>query len=259
MNGKTGRAHGDVNYEKHGAGYATIRRPDPRIAAQILRALGDARRVLNVGAGAGSYEPVDREVVAVEPSATMRAQRPPHLTPAIDATAENLPFEDGGFDASMALITVHQWSDLRRGLSEMRRVTRGPVIVMAFDSDAQDRHWLMGYAPELAAVECRRDPPMETLVALLGGNARVEPVIIPADCMDGFSEAYFARPERLLDPAVRKAQSSWSFLEPGVEDAIVARLRTDLESGAWDAKHGHWRDAPTFEGSLRLIVALPRG
>src|SRR5688572_3529355 len=165
---------GDIDYDRHGTGYSFQRRTDPAIASVIWKALGAARTVLNVGAGAGSYEPTDRHVLAVEPSAAMRAQRPPHLSPAIDAVAERLPFDDDSVDASMALATVHQWPDLRRGLQELRRVTRGPVVVMAFDGEALDAFWLAEYAPELMAVLRQRDPPLATICAGLGEQTTVE-------------------------------------------------------------------------------------
>lgn len=193
---------GDVDYERHGHGYATRRRTDPRVAAHVHAALGPARTVVNVGAGAGSYEPCDRHVVAVEPSAAMRAQRPRHLAPALDATAERLPFDDDSFDAAMAAITVHQWADAERGLRELRRVSRGPVVVLTFDGDALGLFWLAEYAPDLIAAERRRLPPIDTIASLIGTTADVVPVPIPIDCADGFAEAYYARPERLLDPRV---------------------------------------------------------
>src|SRR5690349_14454120 len=121
---------GDANYARIGAAYSAYRKPDPRIAAAILAALGPARTVLNVGAGAGSYEPTDRDVTPVEPSATMRSQRPRHLAPAVDAVAEDLPFEDGSFDAAMTTFSIHQWRDPAAGLREVRRVTRGPIVIM---------------------------------------------------------------------------------------------------------------------------------
>ncbi|MGB5947767.1 MAG: methyltransferase domain-containing protein [Parvibaculum sp.] len=253
----SGRAGGDFDYEANGQGYALQRRPDPRIAAFVHEALGAARSVLNVGAGAGSYEPLDRLVLAVEPSAAMRAQRPPHLAPAIRAVAEDLPCDDLSVDAAMALVTVHQWADLARGLSEMRRVARGPVVVLTFDGDALDRFWLADYVPELVAVERRRYPPIERIGALIGRRSVVRSVPIPVDCRDGFTEAFYARPEGLLDPAVRQAQSSWSFAEPGAEMRFVARLAEDLQSGAWDARHGALRRTPFFDGSLRLVIGYP--
>ena len=248
---------GDVDYAVHGRGYATQRRTDPRIARFIVDALGDARTVLNVGAGAGSYEPTDRHVVAVEPSAAMRRQRPPHAVPAIDASAEQLPFDDDAFDAAMATVTVHQWRDLDRGLGELRRVTRGPVVILTFDGDALDNLWLRHYVPELGVVERKRMPAIARIVAGLGGLARVVPVPIPHNCVDGFADAFYARPEAFLDDAVRRAQSAWTFLPDGVEQRFVATLADDLRSGAWDRRFGEWRARPTFEGALRLIVSTP--
>ncbi|MCQ4042556.1 class I SAM-dependent methyltransferase [Streptantibioticus rubrisoli] len=246
---------GDADYGRIGEGYARVRRADPRIAALVHAALGDARTVVNVGAGAGSYEPSDRHVLPVEPSAEMRAQRPARLAPAIHGFAAALPFDDGSVDAAMALLTVHQWPDAAAGLREMRRVARGPVVVLTFDPEALGRLWLMDYVPELRAVEARRYPAIGTITAALGPDTEVRPVPIPIDCVDGFSEAFYARPEALLDPAVRRAQSGWSFLEPGVEEPAVSALAADLASGAWDERHGHLRTQPEFDGAVRLVVS----
>jgi SAM-dependent methyltransferase len=248
---------GDANYGVIGSDYSRYRRPDPRIAARITRALGDAQTLLNVGAGAGSYEPIDRVVTAVEPSASMRAQRPDHLPVAIDAVAEHLPFEDGRFDASMASFTVHQWGDLEAGLREMRRVTRGPVVIPTCDPGELGRFWLGLYALEAIAVEAGRYPSIERMAKVLGAGTEASPVPIPLDCVDGFNETYDGRPERLLDPAARLACSAWSFVDPGAVARFETRLRDDLQSGDWDAQHGHLRAQPEFEGSLRLIVAMP--
>jgi hypothetical protein len=246
---------GDVNYGAIGASYARYRQPEPRIAALIREALGDAGSVLNVGAGAGSYEPVDRRVTAVEPSATMRAQRPPHLPRAIAATAERLPFRDAQFDAGMATFTVHQWADLAVGLDEMRRVTRGPVVILTCDPEALDCFWLAAYAPEVISTEARRYPPISAIAARLGKGTQVMPVPIPLTCADGFNEAYYGRPERLLEPGARLACSAWSFVAPAVIERFVATLTQDLADGTWDARYGHLRLQPEFfEGSLRLVV-----
>lgn len=246
---------GDFDYERHGHGYTAQRRTDPRIAALVNQALGDAQTVLNVGAGAGSYEPEDREVLAVEPSPAMRAQRPAHLAPAIDAVAEALPFDDDSVDAAMAMITVHQWPDAAKGLGEMRRVTRGPVVVLTFDGEALDRFWLADYIPELLEHERRRMPLIEAICAALGPETEVQTVPVPFNCLDGFSEAFYGRPERFLDDEVRRAQSFWGFANPGVEDRFVASLRADLASGSWDERHGALRTQPFYRGSLRLIRA----
>jgi SAM-dependent methyltransferase len=251
------RTAGDFDYDAGGGGYAEQRRTDPRIAALVHAALGPARTVLNVGAGAGSYEPGDRDVTAVEPSASMRSQRPPHLGPAIDATAEHLPFAGASFDAAMAMVTVHQWADTDQGLRELRRVSRGPVVVLTFDGDALDLLWLADYVPELITAERRRYPAIEHIREVLGGTSTVTPVPVPADCVDGFTEAYFARPERFLDPAVRQSQSAWGFVEQTAIERGVARLRADLGSGAWDRRYGTLRTQPEFTGSLRLVTAHP--
>lgn len=253
---------GDVDYAQASGGYSRHRRADPRIAAVIHAALGGARTVLNVGAGAGSYEPTDRHVIAIEPSAAMRRVRPSHCVPAIAGRAERLPLDDQSVDASMAIATVHQWQDLDAGLGELRRVTRGAIVVMAFDGDALDRFWLAHYAPELIEAQRRRDPSIATLCERLSGHGRRTSVIdvaIPHDCSDGFLEAYYARPERMLEPAVTHAQSGWLFVDAGVRERFAEKLRADLASGRWDAKFGEFRTMPTLAGSLRLLVSTAGG
>jgi hypothetical protein len=187
----------------------------------------------------------------------MRAQRPPQLLPAVDATAERLPFDSQSFDAAMAMVTVHQWPDLAAGLTELRRVARGPVVVLTFDPDVLSRLWLAQYAPELMAAECGRMPAIGAICAALGGHCDVLPVPIPIDCSDGFAEAYYARPERFLDPAVRQAQSAWGFVDPAVQQRAVARLRADLDSGKWDEMYHDLRTQPQFDGALRVVVGQP--
>ena len=245
-----------VDYEQHGRTYARQRRADPRIAARMHAALGDARTVVNVGAGAGSYEPRDRWVLAVEPSATMRAQRPPGAAPAIDARAERLPLDDDAVDAAMACVTIHHWESREAGLAELRRVARGPVVVLTFDLDAIHA-WQQDHLREALAVERPRFGPVAAVAAALGGHTRIERIPTPADCTDGFFEAFWNRPEALLDPAVRSAQSIWALLAPGVEERIVGRLAAALASGAWDAAHGHLRGQAELDGSLRLLVSEP--
>jgi len=249
---------GDADYGRIGGAYSRYRRPEPRIAEFVHRALGGARTVLNVGAGAGSYEPADREVTPVEPSAAMRAQRPPSLAPAVDATAERLPFPDKSFDAAMTTFSVHQWSDLDAGLAEVRRVTRGPIAVLTGDPTGLRRFWLDEYAPEVLDAEARRYPSVDRLTAALGGGAvTVHQVPIPLDCVDGFNEAYYGRPEALLDPDARLSCSAWSFVGPDVVDRFTTDLRRDLDDGTWDARHGHLRTQPTFDGSLILVIDQP--
>jgi hypothetical protein len=246
---------GDADYATIGVAYTGYRRPDLRIAAAVTAALGDARTVLNIGAGAGSYEPTDRMVTAVEPSAAMRAQRPPHLPAAVDATAEALPFADASFDAAMTTFSVHQWQDLAAGLSEVRRVTRGPIVVLTCDPELLDRFWLIDYAPEVIATEARRYPPLPVLADGLGGRTITRNVPVPLDCTDGFNEAYYGRPEGLLDPRARLSCSAWSFVDPDVHDRFTDTLTQDLDTGTWDDRHGGLRHQPTFDGSLVLVVA----
>ena len=245
---------GDADYGRIGTGYARIRQPDPRIASQFHAALGDARTVLNVGAGAGSYEPTDREVTAVEPSASMRAQRPSYLSEAVDATAETLPFEADSFDAAMASVTIHQWPNFEAGLHGMRRVTTGPVVILTFDPTPPVTWWIDDYVPELLAVEARRMPAIDRVAAAVGDVAEVQTVFVPNDCTDGFGQAFYGRPERMLDPEVRRAMSAWSFLDDGVVERFVAALSADLASGAWDERYGSFRELDTFDVGMRLVI-----
>jgi SAM-dependent methyltransferase len=243
-----------VDYGEIGGSYARFRQPEPMIAAQILEALGDAKTVLNVGAGTGSYEPTDREVTAVEPSASMRAQRPAHLSLAIDAVAEDLPFAAASFDASMATVTVHQWSDLEKGLAEMRRVTRGPIVLLVCDPTLMKDYWLNEYIPEVRVIEASRFPPIDRIATALAGEVEVKSVPIPLNCRDGFNEAYYGRPEALLDPEARLACSSWSLVPTAAIDRFIEHLSSDLASGRWDKKFGHLRAHPFFDGPLRLVI-----
>jgi SAM-dependent methyltransferase len=248
---------GDVDYGEIGSSYARYRQPEPVIASQIWEALGDAMTVLNVGAGTGSYEPVDRRVTAVEPSAAMRAQRPANLCSAIDATAEALPFDADSFDASMATVTVHQWTNLKTGLSEMRRVTRGAVVLLVCDPDLMTDYWLNDYIPEVREIEASRFPAIDRIVAALGGDVEVQPVPVPLHCRDGFNEAYYGRPEAFLDPQARLACSSWSLVPHAAVERFVAHLSRDLDDGTWDTKYGCLRSQPFFDGPLRLIIGKP--
>ncbi|MGX6600557.1 MerR family transcriptional regulator [Micromonosporaceae bacterium Da 78-11] len=242
-------------YEAIGSAYPATRRTEPRIAARISEALGDARTVLNVGAGTGSYEPTDREVTAVEPSAVMRAQRLAGAAPCVAAGAESLPFEDQSFDAAMAVSTVHHWHDPIAGLREMRRVARRVVV---FTHDASESGWLQrfwlirDYLPEVADLVAGR-PSTDELAAAIGG--RLEPVLIPWDCADGFFEAYWRRPETYLQESVRRAVSVWARVGPRAEQRAVTRLRDDLSSGRWAERNSELVALDAAELGLRLLVA----
>lgn len=246
------------NYDEQGQNYSGYRRTDPRIEEYVYNALGSAKSVLNVGAGTGSYEPKDRYVVAVEPSSVMRSQRQhAERVPAVIATAESLPFDDDSFDASMAMVTVHHWSDLRKGLQELRRVTKDQVLILTFDPEAIGGYWNTDYFPELIEVERARFPTIDYIRKSLGGKSEVQEIPLPFDCVDGFQEAFYGRPESFLKKEVRLSQSVWGVLPEGMGEKLIQRLADDLKSGAWDEKHGHYRQKPTFIGSLRLIIARP--
>jgi SAM-dependent methyltransferase len=240
-------------YDTIGATYTATRRTEPRIAAQVWAALGDARTVLNVGAGTGSYEPYDRGVTAVEPSAVMRAQRPAGAARCLAATAESLPFEDQSFDAAMAFATVHHWQDPIAGLREMRRVARRVVV---FTCDTTDRSWrrrfwlTRDYLPEVAASRVG----LATELARAIG-ARMEPVLIPWDCADGFFEAYWRRPEAYLDENVRRGISVWTAVGREAEQRAVRSLRDDLATGGWVERNRDLLDLEAAELGLRLLIA----
>ncbi len=238
-------------YDTLGRGYSAARRPDPHIAARIHRALGDARTVLNVGAGAGSYEPTDRTVIALEPSPVMIGQRPSGAAPVVRAVAEALPFTAASFDAALALLTMHHWTDQRAGIAELRRVARR-TVTFTFDTDVS--LWIAtDYLPDIIGQDAFVFPPIAEVAARL--DAEVEVVPVPHDCTDGFTGAYWARPEAYLDPAVRAGMSAIRNLDPAVVDAGMARLRADLESGAWDRRYGHLRTMGELDLGYRLLVS----
>lgn len=241
-------------YDSIGQRYAEARRPDPRIAAQILAALGDARTVANVGAGTGNYEPTDRRVVAVEPSSTMLAQRSPGAAPAVQGVAEHLPFADGAFDVALATLTVHHWSDPAAGLAELRRVADRQVI-WAFDRTHTATYWLVDdYFPEYWDVESEQRAPTPDEIGQHLDVQRVEVIPVPADCTDGFGAAYWQRPEAHLDPVVRAGMSWLAQLDPAVVERNIARLAAELADGRWEAKHGHLRSMGSIDLGYRLLI-----
>jgi SAM-dependent methyltransferase len=241
-------------YDTIGAAYTVTRRTEPRIAARIWAALGDARTVLNVGAGTGSYEPPGREVTAVEPSALMRAQRAAGAAPCVAATAERLPFVDQSFDAAMAVATVHHWPDPIAGLREMRRVARR-VVVFLFDTSDPGQFWLTrDYLPEFAGL--RACEVLSSLTDLAGAiGARMEPVPIPWDCADGFFEAYWRRPEAYLEVKVRRGMSVWDAVGPDVEQRAAHSLRDDLASGRWAERNADLVELDAADLGARLLIA----
>jgi SAM-dependent methyltransferase len=250
-----------ARYDVIGAGYASTRREDPRIAALIQEALGQARTVVNVGAGAGSYEPHDRHVIAVEPSEVMIAQRDPSLPPAIRSGAYPLPLEDRSVDAAISILTIHHWdADQERGVREMRRVARGPVVILTFDLEVSARMWLMAdYFPEVAELDRRTVPAPETLAQWLGGEVDIQVVPISRDTSDWSLGSFWAHPERVLDARARNATSGFARMPPEVVNRVVETVERDLRDGTWDARHGHLRELDEYDAGLRLLVStVPR-
>jgi SAM-dependent methyltransferase len=242
-------------YDRIGATYAATRRADPRIAGRILEALGDATSVVNVGAGAGAYEPTDRFVVGVEPSATMIRQRAPGSARVVQAWAEALPFADGAFEAALAVLTVHHWSDVPCGLGEVRRVTRRRAVVLTWDQDVWESFWLIReYLPCIRDLDRPRAIPMRDLVSTLGGGS-VLSVPIPHDCVDGIHGAFWRRPEAYLDPRVRAGISTYALMSAADRDHGLRALAADLQSGAWHERHGDLLERDELDLGYRLVVA----
>jgi SAM-dependent methyltransferase len=246
---------GEPRYDALGTTYTATRREDPDLARQIHAALGDGRTVLNVGAGAGAYEPRDRTVIAVEPSPVMIAQRPAGAAPAVVAVAERLPFVDRSFDVAMAVATVHHWPDPAAGLDELRRVARR-VVVVAGDANVLDRLWLIAeYFQDLLRGPVRSALEPEAIAERLGGRTEIRPLHVPAGCVDGFPEAFIGRPEAYLDPAVRSNMSPFRLMPAEQVSAGIARLRDDLASGAWDERHGALRRMQRIDVGLRIVMS----
>lgn len=242
-----------ASYDRIGVGYARFRKPDPRIAAKIWSALGDARTVVNVGAGTGSYEPSDRVVLAVEPSNQMVQQRPPDAAPCIRAAAERLPLADQSFDAAMAILTIHHWSDPVKGLRELARVARR-VVVFTYEPTIHNAFWLwQEYFPAAGSASAASELPVEQVADIIGAD-RIETLLVPHDCTDGFGPAYWRRPGAYLDPDVRACISGLARLSDTDLAHGAQRLRADLETGVWQTRHRHLLDVEAIDAGLRLIV-----
>jgi SAM-dependent methyltransferase len=247
---------GVVRYDIIGRGYSIYRRADRRIAAAVHAALGDARTVVNVGAGAGSYEPVDRPVIPVEPSTVMAMQRERTLPPAVLGVAESLPLGDSTVDAAMAMLTIHHWADLARGIGELTRVASRRVVLLTIDADVAGEMWLYrDYIPGVADRNRLEFPTLTHITEMLNAPTRVVTVPVPADCTDGFALTFWSRPEAVLDPGARAATSDFARMDSSAEAEAVERLAWDLETGAWERAHGQLRTRPALDVGLRLVVA----
>jgi SAM-dependent methyltransferase len=244
-----------ARYDQIGTTYTETRRADPRIAAAIWDALGDARSVANVGGGAGSYEPKDRDVIAIEPSRTMIERRPAGAAPVYEGTAEALPLEDSSVDAAMAVFTIHHWRDVSKGLAELRRVARSRIVILAWDKAFAGRFWLSReYVPELEDWSVEHYPSIDEIEAGLGPLER-RALPIPRDCGDGFLRSFWGRPERYLDARVRKNISQFNLIEPTAVARGMERLETDLASGEWDRRHGQLRALGALDLGYKILVA----
>ena len=246
-------------YDTIGTDYAAKRRADPRIALAIGKALGDAASVVNLGAGAGSYEPRGLPVVALEPSWELIGQRPAGAAPVVQAVAEHLPFPDGAFDAALAVLTVHHWSDRRAGLAELARAARR-VVIVTWDPGCRDSFWLTTeYLPEIADFDVPRFPTLAELAEGLGARIETRVLPVPHDCADGFLGAFWRRPDAYLDPAVRGAMSCFAQLPRERVDAGLTRLAEDLRDGTWAARFGHLHDLDSADLGYRVVIADPGG
>jgi SAM-dependent methyltransferase len=246
-------------YDEIGCDYATTRREDPRLRDRVLSALGDSSTIVNVGAGTGSYEPGDRYVIAVEPSDVMAAQRPAELVPAIRGSAAPLMLRDNSVDAAMAILTIHHWDDqLESGVGELRRVARGPVVILTVDADVSADMWLLrDYLPEAAALDRATFPAIACLAEWLGGMVEVETILTARDTPDWTLASFWAHPERVLDTAARNATSGFARMEPAVVKRVVAEVGRDLKDGTWDQRYGHLRNLDGLDVGMRLVVARP--
>lgn len=249
----------EARYDQIGRDYAETRREDPELRSRVLGALGDSETVVNVGAGTGSYEPRDRYVVAVEPSDVMAAQRPAGLAPALRGAAAPLMLRDDSVDAAMAVLTVHHWDDQREaGVRELRRVAKGPVVIVTIDTEVSASMWLLrDYLPEAAALDRATFPTIPQLGEWLGGDLEVETILTGRDTPDWTLASFWAHPERVLDEGARNATSGFARMDPSVVRRVEADVRTDLENGSWDRRHGHLRDLDALDVGMRLLVAAP--
>lgn len=249
-----------ARYDTIGHGYSQTRREDPRFRAQIHAALASAQTVVNVGAGTGAYEPADRHVIAIEPSDVMAAQRSRDLSPAIRASAGDIPLRDQSVDAAMAILSVHHWDEEReKGVRELRRVARESVVILTYDATVSGAMWLMAdYLPEVATLDLRIFPPPKELAEWLGGDVRIDEVPIPCDTPDWMLGSFWAHPERVLDANARAATSGFARLPANIVDRVVFEVSRDLASGLWEDRYGHLRSLDALDVGLRLVVATSK-
>jgi SAM-dependent methyltransferase len=243
-------------YDRTGSTYSLTRRPDPRIGAVIDRALHGVRLVANIGAGTGAYEP-SHTVVAVEPSRVMINQRSPAAAPAVQAAAECLPIGTDAVDAAMAVLTVHHWTDLAAGVSEMLRIARRRVVILTWDHMVFRQFWLLReYLPAATKTDARLAVPITTLISLLGeDHVSVVSIPVPHDCIDGFGGAYWRRPHAYLDDAVQSGMSLFALTPKAELEEGLSRLRSDLTTGDWNRRHADVLQKSQLDLGYRLLIA----
>ncbi len=242
------------DYDNRDEEYSLVRRADPGIEKYVRTGLRDMETILNIGAGTGSYEPDDRYVIAVEPSEKMRVKRlESGKVPAINAGAESLPFSDKSFDASLAVLTIHHWPDLEKGLREVRRVTKRRIVILTYDPAKLHLFWNVEYFPMVVEAEKKRYPALSVIETVFGIRPEITNIKIPFDCTDGFQEAFYGRPEEFLKKEIRGGQSAWGFIPDELESKYVENLRNELLNGEWDRKYGFHRKMKEFEGALRMM------
>jgi len=239
-------------YDSIGQTYSQTRRPDPRIRDAIWAALGDAKSVVNVGAGTGSYEP-PQTILAVEPSMVMIAQRPPELAPAAVTTAARIPLPDKSVDAALASLTIHHWTDREAGFAELKRVARR-IVIFTWDAGLIPGFWLTDYVPAIIETDAGVAVPIDWICEQLG-TTDVRPVPVPWDCSDGFMGAYWRRPEAYLDPVVRNGISTLTRIDQHVLNAGLEILVDDLRSGEWHRRHAGLLAMEELDLGYRLVVA----
>ena len=238
-------------YDQIGDGYTALRRPDPRIHAVISGQLQGVSTLLNVGAGNGSYEPEKLPVITIEPSARMISQRQDR-SQVVQARAEALPFSDNSFDAATAVLTIHHWHNIEKGLEECIRVIRKRLVILTWDPES-DGFWLQqDYFSGLLDLDRSTFPELDQLRKWVG-NISVHLLPIPADCTDGFQGAYWPRPGAYIEQKVRTGMSS--FLRPTEVERGLDRLRVDITSGKWKEKYGHLLEVDELDICYLLVVS----
>lgn len=246
-----------ARYDRIGRTYAQFRHTEPTWHHELTDALGDARRVLNVGAGTGNYEALGAEVIALEPSRVMIDQRHPDAAPCVQGVAEYLPFADNAFDATMGVLTMHHWSDLERAFADLNRLAPRHVYTVYDTTFARD-FWLLDYFPETRVDPMEVNAPTPALLGRYFDVVDVRTLWVPRACSEGFAAASWARPHDYLDPEMQQAISLLALQPPEVLERGTAALRADLESGRWHERYPDIVHLKRADFGYRLVIAERR-